>query len=126
MLLKQSSRGVLRIFPIFTGKHLRGSVFFNELASLTSADFFRTPILYVIIVRYTEKLFQKIPQNSRQILSERLLMVLVRIDLVSGPRNGFQSGGAIEHWKVLSTTMVGRQENFSNSRRSRMAKTIIF
>ena len=32
----------------------------------------------------------------------------------------------MEHWKVLSATMVGREEKFSNSRRSRMAKTIIF
>ena len=30
----------------------------------------------------------------------------------------------MEHWKVLSATMAGRQEKFSNSRRSRMAKTI--
>ena len=47
------------------------------------------------------------------------------------PKNGFQSGGrwgegGMEHWKVSSATMVGRQEKFSNSRRSRMAKTIIF
>ena len=54
-------------------------------------------------------------------------------------RSGFQSGGeggrggrerggggGMEHWKVLSATMVGRQEKFSNSRRSRMDKTIIF
>ena len=34
--------------------------------------------------------------------------------------------GAMEHWKVLSATMVGRQEKFSNSRCSRMAKTINF
>ena len=32
----------------------------------------------------------------------------------------------MEHWKVLLATMVGRQEKFLNSRRSRMAKTIIF
>ena len=30
----------------------------------------------------------------------------------------------MEHWKVLSATMVGRQKKCSNSRRSRMAKTI--
>ena len=35
-------------------------------------------------------------------------------------------GGGMKHGKVLSATMVGRQEKFSNSRRSRMAKTIIF
>ena len=38
-------------------------------------------------------------------------------------------GGCMEHWKVLSATMVtmlGRQEKYSNSRRSRIAKTIIF
>ena len=27
-----------------------------------------------------------------------------------GRRNIFQSAGAMEHWKVLGTTMVGRQE----------------
>ena len=30
-------------------------------------------------------------------------------DICQGRRNGFQSGGAKEHWKVLSATMVGRQ-----------------
>ena len=35
-------------------------------------------------------------------------------------------GGAMEHWKVLLPTMVGRQEKNSNSRHSRMAKTVIF
>ena len=43
-----------------------------------------------------------------------------------GRRIGFQSGGAMEHWKVLSATMVGRQEKCLNSRGSRMVKTIIF
>ena len=38
----------------------------------------------------------------------------------------FIVGGGMEHWKALSTTMVGRQEKFSNSRRSRMVKTKIF
>ena len=33
---------------------------------------------------------------------------------------------SMEHWKVLSAIMVGGQEKFSNSRRSRTAKTIIF
>ena len=47
-------------------------------------------------------------------------------DSEQGRQNGFQSGGAMEHWKVLSATMVGRQEKVSNSRRSRMAKAIIF
>ena len=41
-----------------------------------------------------------------------------------GRQNGFQSGGAKEHWKVLSATMVGRQEKFLNSKHSRMAKTV--
>ena len=41
--------------------------------------------------------------------------------VIQGRRNGFQSGGAMEHRKVLSATMVGGQENFLNSRRSRMA-----
>ena len=41
-----------------------------------------------------------------------------------GQQNGFQSGGAKEHWKVLSATMVGRQEKFLNSKHSRMAKTV--
>ena len=45
---------------------------------------------------------------------------------LQGRRNGFQNGEAMEHWKVLSTTMVGRQENVLNSRRSRMAKTVTF
>ena len=43
-----------------------------------------------------------------------------------GWRNGFQSGGAMEHWQVYSATMVGREEKFLNSRRSRMAKTVTF
>ena len=41
-----------------------------------------------------------------------------------GRRYGFQSGGVKEHWKVLSATMVDRQEKFSNSKHSRMAKTV--
>ena len=41
-------------------------------------------------------------------------------------RRGFQSGGAMEHWKVLPATMVGRQEKSLNSRHSRMAKTVTF
>ena len=41
-----------------------------------------------------------------------------------GRRNGFQSGEAKEHWKVLSATMVDRQEKFLNSKHSRMAKTV--
>ena len=45
---------------------------------------------------------------------------------LQGRRNGFQNGEAMEHWKVLSATMVGRQENVLNSRRSRMAKTVTF
>ena len=50
---------------------------------------------------------------------------------IQGRQNGFQSGRGggrwgMEHWKVLSATMVGWQEKFSNSTRSRMAKTIIF
>ena len=46
--------------------------------------------------------------------------------IAQGRRNGFQSGGPMKHWKVLPATMVGQQEKFSNSKRSRMAKTIIF
>ena len=38
----------------------------------------------------------------------------------------FNVGGAMEHWKVMLATMVGRQEKFSNSRRSRMSKIVIF
>ena len=37
-----------------------------------------------------------------------------------GQRNGFQSGWAMEHWKVLSATMAGRQEKFLNSRHSKI------
>ena len=48
------------------------------------------------------------------------------LSIVQGRRNGFQSGGAMEHWKGMSATMVGRQEKCSNSRRSRMAKTVTF
>ena len=46
--------------------------------------------------------------------------------IVSFSRAGkldFKVGGGMEHWKVLSATMVGRQEKLSNSRHSRMAKT---
>ena len=41
-------------------------------------------------------------------------------------RNGYQSGGAKEHWKGMSATMVGQEEKFLNSRRSRMAKIVTF
>ena len=49
-------------------------------------------------------------------------------DLKQGRRNGFQSesGRAMKHWQVLSTTMVGQPEKCLNSRRSRMAKTVTF
>ena len=39
-----------------------------------------------------------------------------------GRRNGFQSGEAKEHWKVLSAIMVGRQEKFLNSKHTRITK----
>ena len=39
---------------------------------------------------------------------------------------GEVGGGGMKHGKVLSATTVGRQEKFSNSRRSTMVKTIIF
>ena len=56
-----------------------------------------------------------------------MLLVITGVsNILQGGRNGFQSGGVMEHWKVLSATMVSRQEKFSNSRCSRMAKTIIF
>ena len=45
---------------------------------------------------------------------------------LQGRRNGFQSGGTMEHWKGMSATMVGRQEKFMNSRHSRMAKIVTF
>ena len=41
-------------------------------------------------------------------------------------KEGTGEGGAMDHWKVLSATMVGRQEKFSRTRCSRMTKTIIF
>ena len=34
--------------------------------------------------------------------------------------------GAKEHWKLFPATMLTRQENILNSRRSRMAKTVTF
>ena len=43
-----------------------------------------------------------------------------------GQRNGFQSGGAVEHWKALPATMVGRQEKSLNFRYSRIAKIVTF
>ena len=43
-----------------------------------------------------------------------------------GRRNGFQSGGAMEHWKVLPAIMVGWQEKSLNSRHSTMAKAVTF
>ena len=39
-------------------------------------------------------------------------------NLRKGRRIVFQSWGAMEHWKVLWATMVGRQEKFLNSRSS--------
>ena len=44
----------------------------------------------------------------------------------AGPGNGFQSGGAKEHWRLLSGTIFGWQEKFLNSRRSRKAKAVTF
>ena len=41
-------------------------------------------------------------------------------------RNGFQSGGAMEDWIVLSSTIGWPIRKLANSRRSRMAKTITF
>ena len=38
----------------------------------------------------------------------------------------FKVDGAMEHWKVLSITMVGWQEKFLNSSSSRLAKTVAF
>ena len=46
--------------------------------------------------------------------------------LYQGRRNVVQSRGAMEYWKVLLATMVGRQEKFLNSRRCRMAITVTF
>ena len=43
-----------------------------------------------------------------------------------GRRNWFQNEGAMEHWKALSVTMVGRQEKCLYSRRYRMPKTVAF
>ena len=43
-----------------------------------------------------------------------------------GRRNGFQSGEAMEHWKVLPAIMVGWQEKSLNSRHSKMAKAVTF
>ena len=43
-----------------------------------------------------------------------------------GRWSGFESERAMEHWKVLSATMVGRQEKLLNSRRSRMTKAVTF
>ena len=48
------------------------------------------------------------------------------LNSLQGRRNGFQSGGAMEHWKGMSATMVFRQEKFFNYRGSRMAKTVTF
>ena len=45
---------------------------------------------------------------------------------LSGPAKWISKWGPMEHWKVLSATMISRQEKFSNSRHSRIAKTIIF
>ena len=63
-------------------------------------------------------------QGTRLYLTWTFLLLCT--DYVKGRGNGFQSGGAIEHGKVLSVTMFGRQERFLNSRRSRMAQTVIF
>ena len=52
--------------------------------------------------------------------------LFIRVGSFQGRWNGFQIGGAMEHWNVLSATMVSRQEEILNSRHSRMAKTVIF
>ena len=41
-------------------------------------------------------------------------------------QNGFQSEGAMDHWKVLSVAMVDQQKHFLNYRHSRMAKIVTF
>ena len=48
------------------------------------------------------------------------------IVLLLGRRNGFQSGGAMKHWKLFSATMVNRQEKILNSSRSKLTKTVTF
>ena len=65
--------------------------------------------------------------NFQVQLFQKVLTYLTKeVLLYQGRRNGFQSGGVMEHWKVLSTTMVDRPEQFLNSRRSRIAKTVTF
>ena len=76
-------------------------------------------------IRDTLKAFDDFKNKQKSVWSNVFWYVKV-LHMKQGWRNGFQSGGAMEHWKWLSVTMVGRQEKFSNSRRSRMAKTIIF
>ena len=44
----------------------------------------------------------------------------------AGKQNEFHNGGAMEHWKVLPANTIGRQEQVLSSRRSSMAKTVIF
>ena len=51
---------------------------------------------------------------------------LFRVGSFQGRWNGFQIGGAMEHWNILSATMVSWQEKMLNSRHSRVAKTVIF
>ena len=63
------------------------------------------------IIRNREKLISSIG-NRKIVLLSRL--------------SRFQSGGTMEHWKVLSATMVGQPENFLNSRCSTVAKTVTF
>ena len=57
---------------------------------------------------------------------EILITLEIKMCQTQGWRNGFQSEGAMEHWKALLATMVGRQGKVLNSGRSRMAKTVIF
>ena len=49
---------------------------------------------------------------------------IMKDTITQGRRNGFQSRGAIEHWKVFPIVTVDRQEKNLNSIGSRMTKTV--
>ena len=83
----------------------------------------------LFIVYHEELLFEKILSILKGLFSGSHLWGLVCMQKglnmehaylnTQGRRNGFQYGGAMEHSKVLSATIL-------NSRRSRMAKTATF
>ena len=53
-------------------------------------------------------------------------MSIMHLHIMQGRWNGFQSGGTMGQWKVLSAAIIDPKENFLNFKRSRIAKISSF